>query len=105
MSLTRIDFCPDTAHLVAGGGDPAALIRRYSNRLRHVHLKDVHPDPLRFLPLGEGDVDRAGVIGALREAGYDGWLIVELDSYDGDPREAAQRSKAHLDRLLANAAG
>jgi inosose dehydratase len=105
MSRTRIDFCPDTAHLVAGGGDPVALIRRYRDRLRHVHLKDVRRDTLTFLPLGEGDVDLPGVIGALREAHYDGWLIVELDSYDGDPREAAQRSKARLDQLLSDAAG
>src|SRR3954462_11055813 len=31
----RIGFCPDTAHLAAGGGDPAELIRRYADRLRH----------------------------------------------------------------------
>ena len=28
MPQTRIGFCPDTAHLAAGGGDPAELIRQ-----------------------------------------------------------------------------
>ena len=101
MALTRIGFCPDTAHLAAGGGDPAALIRRYPDRLSHVHLKDLRRDPLEFLPLGVGQIDFADVRDALVESGYDGWLVVELDSYDGDPRDAAAHSKTFLDRLLA----
>ena len=57
MPQTRIGFCPDTAHLAAGGGDPAELIRRYPDRVAHVHLKDVRLDPVAFVPLGQG-VDR-----------------------------------------------
>jgi inosose dehydratase len=98
---TRIGFCPDTAHLVAGGGDPAQLIRQYADRVHHVHLKDVRVDPFEFLPLGRGQVDFTDVLAALRECGYDGWLMVELDSYAGDPREAAAMSKTFLDGLLA----
>ena len=98
---TRIGFCPDTAHLAAGGGDPAALIRRYPERIGHVHLKDAKLSPLQFLPLGEGELDFPGILEAIRAAGYDGWLMVELDSYDGDPRVAAEISKKYLDRLLA----
>jgi inosose dehydratase len=101
MPHTRIGFCPDTAHLAAGGGDPAALIRRYPDRVRHVHLKDVRLDPLQFLPLGAGEIDFGGVRDALLETGYDGWLIVELDSYEGDPQHAAAQSKTYLDGLLA----
>lgn len=102
MPHTRIGFCPDTAHLAARGSDPAALIRRYRDRLRHVHLKDLRREPLGFLPLGDGEIDFPDVLAALSEADYDGWVVVELDSYDGDPREAAVRSKAYLDRLLAD---
>jgi inosose dehydratase len=101
MDRTRIGFCPDTAHLAAGGGDPAALIRQYPERLRHVHLKDVSLATRQFLPLGQGDLDMADIVRAVAEAGYDSWLVVELDAYDGDPREAAELSKAHLDGLLA----
>lgn len=102
FSRTSIGFCPDTAHLAAGGGDPAQLIRRYPDRIRHVHLKDVRLDPLEFLPLGEGQIDFDDVRDALHESGYDGWLVVELDSYDGDPCAAAALSKTFLDRLLAD---
>ena len=101
FSRTRIGFCPDTAHLVAGGGDPAELIRRYPDRIRHVHLKDVRLDPLEFLPLGDGQVDFDDVLAALDESDYDGWLLVELDTYAGDPGAAAARSKTFLDHLLA----
>jgi inosose dehydratase len=88
-----IPFCPDTAHLAAGGADPAALIRRHGDRLSHIHLKDLQREPLKFLPLGTGEVDLDAVMAAIRGTGYDGWLMVELDAYDGNPREAAERSK------------
>jgi inosose dehydratase len=101
FARTRIGFCPDTAHLAAGGGDPAALIRRYPDRIRHVHLKDLRNGA--FLPLGEGDVDFDDVLAAVREVGYDSWLLVELDSYDGDPADAARISKAFLDAHLPKA--
>jgi inosose dehydratase len=102
MSQTRIGFCPDTAHLAAGGADPAAAIRQYPDRIRHVHLKDFRQDPFQFLPLGEGDLDFPDIIRAIKESGYDSWLMVELDSYDGDPKAAAEISKKYLDKILAD---
>jgi inosose dehydratase len=104
MARTRIGFCPDTAHLAAGGGDPAALIRRYADRVRHVHLKDLDRASGQFLPLGQGALDLPEILRAVRDIGYDNWLIVELDAYDGDPREAAVISKTYLDKLLGGAA-
>lgn len=101
MTRTRVGFCPDTAHLAAGGGDPAGLIRQYEDRLSHVHLKDFRADPFSFLPLGAGDLDFPDILDAIVESGYDSWLIVELDSYDGDPREAAEKSMRHLDTIMA----
>jgi inosose dehydratase len=100
MPLTRIVFCPDTAHLAAGGADPAAVIRKYPDRIQHVHLKDFQRDPFNFLPLGQGELDFPDIIAAIRESGYDSWLMVELDNYDGDPREAAAQSKKYLEKIL-----
>lgn len=101
MRLSRIGFCPDTAHLAAAGGDPAQLIRRYGERIPLIHLKDLQPDPLTFQPLGRGVLDLPDIISAIREIGYDGWLVVELDAYQGQPSEAATISKACLLDLLA----
>lgn len=101
MELSGIHFCPDTAHLAGGGGNPAELIRRYGERLAHVHLKDWDSRSRRFLPLGQGELDFEGILRAIREAGYDEWLMVELDYYDGDPKVAAEISKRYLDKLFA----
>jgi inosose dehydratase len=101
MARTHIGFCPDTAHLAAGGGDPAALIRRYPERLKHVHLKDIDLATGTFVPLGHGDLDLEDILAAVTEAGYDSWLVVELDSTDGAPKDAAAASYAHLQGLLA----
>lgn len=103
MRRSRIAFCPDTAHLAAGGGDPAQLIRTYPDRVKHVHLKDFQPEPFNFLPLGKGTLDFADIVRAVAETGYDSWLMVELDSYDGDPKDAARISKDYLERLLVDA--
>lgn len=100
FASSRIAFCPDTAHLAAGGSDPAALIRALSDRIAHVHLKDLTTAPFAFQPLGEGDLDFDGILSAVREVGYDGWLVVELDTYDGDPKIAAEISKKFLETRL-----
>jgi inosose dehydratase len=101
LDMSSIGFCPDTGHLAAGGGDPAALIRAYPDRLRYVHLKDWRPDPFEWQPLGRGVLDFRDIITAVSESGYDSWLMVELDSFSGDPRDAAEISKRYLDSLLA----
>jgi inosose dehydratase len=101
MSRSRIDFCPDTAHLAAAGGDPAELIRRYADRISYVHLKDFTADPFAFLPLGQGELDVAAIVAELADAGYNGWITVELDAYDGAPGDAARASREHLERLWA----
>jgi inosose dehydratase len=100
MSLSKISFCPDTAHLVAGGGDPAALIRKYPNQVRHVHLKDFQSQPFAFLPLGKGTIDFGDIFAALKEINYQGWAVVELDGYDGDPKEAAAISMKFIQENL-----
>lgn len=100
FSASRVAFCPDTAHLAAAGGDPASLIRAHSDRIAHVHLKDLTTAPLTFQPLGEGDLDFDGILAAISDVGYDDWLVVELDSYAGDPKVAAEISKKFLQARL-----
>jgi inosose dehydratase len=99
--FTRSDirFCPDTGHLQAGGGDPVELVRTYRDRIDHVHIKDLDEGG-GFVPLGQGILDVAGVVAALRETGFDGWLTVETDGWAGDPSEGARESMAHLRELL-----
>src|SRR5262245_16067779 len=39
-SSELVGLCLDTGHATFGGGDPAALVDRYRDRIRHVHFKD-----------------------------------------------------------------
>jgi inosose dehydratase len=95
FQYTGINFCPDTAHLEAGGGDSAELINTYGDRIQYVHLKDYADGD--FLPLGRGGLDFSRIMSALDSIGYNGWIAVELDAYEGSPKEAAQVSKRFLD--------
>lgn len=100
LQLTSIPLCPDTAHLVAGGADMQQIIRKYGSRINYVHLKDLSSDfstnPFAFQPLGKGALDMGGIVSALKQMGYDGWITVELDAYEGPPKEAAEISRAYL---------
>ena len=96
---TGINFCPDTAHLKAGGGDSVGLISTYGDRIRYVHLKDYEGGD--FLPLGQGQLDFSEILDALKAIQYEGWITIELDSYEGSPKEAAQISKEFLEERTA----
>ena len=118
-----IAVCLDTGHLLIGGTDPAELARTAAARIGHVHLKDVTAAVAHkvargeisytegvagglYRPLGQGDVDVAGVVGALQAVGYRGWYVLEQDTIlDGPPRDegpvrAVRESLDYLRRLV-----
>jgi inosose dehydratase len=102
----------DTAHYVAGGGDPAKAIVHYRERLLFLHLKDLVDIPLdtpgakypfKFVELGQGRVDLPAVMAALREVHFNGWAVVELDRVPDKsktPKDCAAISKAYLEDTL-----
>lgn len=96
----------DVAHYHQAGGKPADAVRRHADRLLFLHIKDVEspvpggrPGSYRFVELGRGQVDLAGVFASLAAVGFDGWAIVELDSVpDGarTPKESGEIAKQYL---------
>jgi inosose dehydratase len=107
LDADTLPLCLDVGHYLVGGGDPVAALRRYGDRVTHVHLKDVDPlvlDRLRsreigsfgeavrqrlFTELGSGVLDLDGILGELATRRYDGWLMVEQDSGWPPPAESA----------------
>ena len=96
----------DTAHYQQAGGNPAEAVRRYSDRLLFLHIKDVvspipgrAPDSYRFVELGRGTVDFRAVFAALKQVDFRGWAVVELDRSD-TPKESGAISRRYLTETL-----
>lgn len=104
-----VNLLLDTAHSVAGGGDPAAAIAKYRQRIPFVHLKDLVDIPVdtpgakypfQWVELGRGRVDLAAVFAALDQVRFRGWAVVELDRVpvaSRPPRECALISRKYLE--------
>lgn len=72
----------DTYWSSVGGADTPALLRRYGERVRLLHVKDgtLDGDITRQQPLGGGEVDVAGILAAAPHA----MRVIEFDAYGGD---------------------
>ncbi|MFP4058643.1 MAG: sugar phosphate isomerase/epimerase family protein, partial [Candidatus Brocadiia bacterium] len=68
----------DTYWVQAGGGCPAAWVRKLAGRAPCLHLKDmaVHDRQPIMAEVGEGNLDWPGILDAARQAGTE-WYIVE----------------------------
>lgn len=81
----------DTYWVQAGGGDPAAWIRRCAGRLPVLHVKDMTIGPegeQRMAEVGEGNLDWTAILRAAQESGVKWTLIEQDDCYGKDPFEA-----------------
>ncbi|MBI3466305.1 MAG: sugar phosphate isomerase/epimerase, partial [Planctomycetes bacterium] len=82
-----LGVCLDTANNLRLFEDPLVVARTLAPWTRATHIKDVGtlggcPREFSFwpsVPLGQGLVDIPGVLGALKQASYEGLLAVEVD--------------------------
>jgi inosose dehydratase len=112
-----VSWCLDCGHLAYGGGDNLRALKKYGNRVGYVHIKDVDGQVLKesrengwsfaqalksyiFAPLGEGIARVPDVIDSLRQAGYNGWLVVEQDTTPDDPTQIAANNRRYLEPLI-----
>jgi inosose dehydratase len=49
-----------------------------------------------FCPFGDGLVNIPAIVQALREASFDGWIVVEQDTCLGDPTKRAAANRGYL---------
>jgi hexulose-6-phosphate isomerase len=75
---------------------PEQWVEILGPRIKKVHFKDFRRRDYRFVPLTEGDVDWPRVMAALRSAGYDDYVISEVDG----PDEMLKITSATMDRIL-----
>lgn len=105
----------DSGHLSFAGIDPEKVLKRYVNRIKHVHLKDIREEMVKksqnerwsflkgvregvFTVPGDGDVDFAPIFRILEDAGYEGWVVVEAeqDPAKANPLEYAKKARAYI---------
>src|SRR5438874_11838886 len=74
----------DIGHYTAAGGDPAAFIEKYHERITNLHLKDRKKNHGENVPWGQGDTPIKQVLLLLKEKKYDIPANIEFE-YGGDP--------------------
>jgi len=105
----------DTGHLSFAGIDYLPVLKKYINRVKHVHLKDMRPavysivqaenmsflDAVRqgiFTVPGDGSIDFRPLFQVLEDSSYEGWIVVEAeqDPAQANPFEYALKSRAYI---------
>jgi inosose dehydratase len=113
----KVMFVLDTGHINMAGIDPVELSRALGRRVLEYHLKDTkaewrggakqrvdNPDMMKdppFFPLGHGGVDFLGLKAHLDKIGWQGFMVVQLDSSPSQPpKEAARQSAEYIRKTL-----
>lgn len=109
----------DTGHLISVDLDPVEIIRKYKNRIKNVHLKDLRYDVLEeakkghisfleavkegiFTVPGDGFIDFQRVFSELSDINYEGWMIVEAeqDPAKAHPLTYAKKGREFIRQLI-----
>ncbi|MEZ4898392.1 MAG: sugar phosphate isomerase/epimerase [Saprospiraceae bacterium] len=98
----RIGFCIDIGHVVRINEDPAAMIRKYHDRLFDLHLKDETTNSAEGTPLeiGRGIIDIPAVLHALQAVGYAGAASIEYEKDGNDPLPGLAESVGYVHGVL-----
>ena len=108
----------DSGYLSFAGINPENVLKKYVNRVKHVHLKDIRKEMVEksraerwsflkgvregvFTVPGDGDVDFAPIFSILEEAGYEGWVVVEAeqDPAKANPLEYAIKARNYIRKV------
>lgn len=105
----------DTGHFAYCGADPLEMVKKYADRIKHVHLKDIRPEVVRrvkeeglsfldgvragaFTVPGDGSIDFVPIFRVLEETGYEGYMLVEAeqDPAKANPLEYAIKARKYI---------
>ena len=94
LGAANLKLLADTFHMNVEEVDMAAALRRVGAQLGHVHLVDSN----RWVP-GRGHIDMKGILRALADGGYEGYLSLEALPLP-DPRTATREGLWAVRTLL-----
>ena len=105
----------DSGHLAYCDEDYMYILKKYINRIKHVHLKDIRPDVVAdvkakgesflqgvrkgtFTVPGDGVIDFEPIFKVLEENNYEGYVLVEAeqDPAIANPFEYAKKARAYI---------
>ena len=85
----------DVGHVFPAAWPVTKLVEKYGSRIAAFHLRDTTGG--KEVMIGTGDFDFHALGRVLRETGWQGWLIVEVNRRDDMPsRELAKKVRQHL---------
>jgi len=109
----------DTGHMLFAQGDSKKILNNFSERLIHMHCKDIRKNVLEnslkndlsfrgaflegvFTVPGDGCIDYKQLFDILKERNYEGWLVVEAeqDPKKANPFEYAEIGFKYLTEIL-----
>jgi inosose dehydratase len=117
LDTSRVDLCFDTGHYAYGGGDAASFIREHLDAIGYLHLKDVDTDAVAraraekltfiealkqivFSPIGHGSADIPAILDNLVSSRFEGWVVIEQDTCDGESTQVARDNLGFINTWL-----
>ncbi|WP_031473803.1 myo-inosose-2 dehydratase [Agathobaculum desmolans] len=117
---TLVGLLFDTGHSTIAGENPVSILKKYIDRVVHIHVKDVRREVFEqvksgdhsflwgvkngmFTVPGDGNcVNWDAIFSILKESNYEGWIVVEAeqDPAKADPLEYAQKARAFMRKQL-----
>lgn len=105
----------DSGHLAYCGEDYMYILKKYINRIKHVHLKDIRPEVIEkvkkehlsflqgvrlgtFTVPGDGAIDFTPIFDVLAENNYEGYVLVEAeqDPAVANPFEYSVKARKYI---------
>ena len=105
----------DTGHFAYCGVNPLKMVKKYTGRIKHVHLKDIRKEVVEkvkaeklsfldgvrlgtFTVPGDGCIDFDPIFKVLEVSGYEGYMLVEAeqDPAKANPLEYAIKARKYI---------
>ena len=116
-TIDTVKLLVDTGHMLFAQGNSINLVKNFSEKLIHVHCKDIRQEVLdrslkndstfrqafldgAFTVPGDGCIDYKPFLKSLKDISYSGWLVVEAeqDPVKANPFEYAKIGYNYLSR-------